>query len=182
MTTSRVSHVLVGLLALYAAGCELPANQGKRGTPTSEAERTDEVATTPSSDPETPDEVPATTARAPLTTAPSVSPIQTREDWKIAPKKDDASTAAEVDTRTLEGTVRAIDAQRRLISINIRGQKPQTFPVDPKAPIENLADAAHALKGGLAAIRPGTAVLLVIYRNKSDREVVSLIRVKGMTK
>ena len=72
-----------------------------------------------------------------------------------------------------------MDAPRRLISINVRG-KSQTFPVDAKAPIENLADAAHALKGGLAAIRPGNSVLLVIYRNKSDREVVSLIRVKAM--
>jgi len=183
MTTSKAAHVFVGLLALYAAGCELPAGQGKRGPATSEAEPADEVAAIPA-EPATQSSTTAAATTSPATTAlnPSPSPIPTRDDWKNATKKDDASTVAELDTRTLEGTVRAIDAQRRLISINVRGQKGQTFPVDAKAPIENLADQSHALKGGLAAIRPGNSVLLVIYRNKSDREVVSLIRVKGMTK
>jgi hypothetical protein len=180
MTTSTAAHVFLGLLALCAAGCDVVRDQGNRVTRTSEREQTEEVAPIP---PPPPASQPPTTAPGPATSAsnPSASPIPTREDWKTAPKKDDPAAPAAVDTRTLEGTVRAIDAQRRLISVNVRGQS-QTLPVDPKAPIENLADQGHALKGGLAAIRPGASVLLVIYRNKSDREFVSLIRVKMMSK
>lgn len=182
MMTSRVAHVFLGLYTLCATGCELVRDQSKRGA-TSNQEPADEVAAIPSSGPvsQSPSTAAAPTARGPVTTAANPSPIPTREDWKTAPKGDDPSTVAPVDTRTLEGTVRAIDAQRRLISITVRG-KSQTFPVDPKAPIENEADQSHALKGGLAAIRPGTNILIVIYRNKSDREIVSLIKVKGMTK
>lgn len=167
MTTSRASGVFLGLLALGAAGCELARDEGKRRTPTSEPERTEEVATILSS--------------APANWTPTTAAATTREEPKKATKKDEPPPVAPIDTRTLEGTVRATDAQRRLISIVVSG-KSQTFPVESGAPVENLADQSHALKGGLAAIRPGASVLLVIYRNKADREIVSLIRVKGMTK
>jgi hypothetical protein len=179
MPTRSASYFFLGLLALCAAGCDLVRDQSKRETRSSDHERSDAVPTIPSSVPvsQTPATASATTAKGPATTATNPA----REDGKTTTKKEAPSTVASIDTRTLEGTVRAIDAQRRLISINVRGQS-QTFPVDPTAPIENLADQAHALKGGLAAIRPGASVLLVIYRNKSDREAVSLIRVKGLTK
>jgi hypothetical protein len=181
MTTSRASFLC--LVACWAVGCELARDPGKRGAST-ETERTDEAPTIRSSAPASQASATAavTTAREPATTPALPSPIPTREDWKSTAKKDDSSTVAPVDTRTVEGTVRALDVQRRLITINVPGQKSQTFPVDAKAPIEDLADQAHALKGGFAAIRPGASVLLAVYRNKSDREVVSLIRVKSMKK
>lgn len=175
MTTSRA--VFLGLLVIGTAGCDLLNEQGKRDTRPTEERSDDAAAIAPPTNVSptsatTPETTPAATAKTTAPTAKTTAPT--------APvtKRDDAPALAPVDTRTLEGIVRAVDAQRRLISITMKGQV-QTFPVDAKAPIENLADMSHALKGGLAAIRPGNGVFLVVYRNKSDKEVVSLIRVKG---
>jgi hypothetical protein len=171
MTTSRAC-VLLGLLALCADGCELPRDQGKPATATTVREPVDDDPQMPSSDP--------ADQTSPATTAPKTPSTWVKRLGETAPatKKDEQPPLAPIDTRTVEGTVRAIDARRRLISINV-GKQSQTFAVDAAAPIENLGDDAHVLKGGLAGIRPGASVLLVIYRNKSDKEVVSLIRVKA---
>jgi hypothetical protein len=163
MTIFTIRHALLMLLVVSTAGCDLLREQGKSSSPASEPERPlEETATT-----------------EPF--VPSIKPPPPPAPKPTTTKKDDPPAVAPVETRTVEGTVRAVDPQRRLISVTVRGQS-QTFSVDPKAPVENLADASHVLKGGLAAIRPGNGVFLVTYRNKSDKEVVSLIRVKATTK
>src|SRR5262245_23668429 len=113
MTTPRALHLLFGLFALGVAGCELVRDERKRGTPTSEQEGTENVPAIRSTTLER--WQPATAAAPPQ-----------EEDKKGMTKKEEPSLTP-VETRTLEGTVRAIDAQRRLISVTVGG-KSQTFP------------------------------------------------------
>lgn len=185
MATLRAAYVLFCLLTLTAAGCEMVREEGRRSARSTQQEGSEEalppITTTPESTPTTT----PSTSRVPF--VPETSKAKSTDPKKTDPKSTAPKTTEPkkelpgLETRQLQGRVRGVDVQRRLISIMI-GNKSETFPVDSTAFIEDLADESHALKGGLAGIRPGATAFLAVYKNKNNKEVVSLIRVKNPPK
>lgn len=186
MATLRAGYVFWCVLALTAAGCEMVREEGRRAARSTNPASTEEAP--PPAIETSPESVPPTmpsTSRTPF--VPDTSKAKSTDPKKTDPKTTAPKTTepkkelAGLETRQLQGKVRGVDVQRRLISVMV-GTKSETFPVDTTAFIEDLADESHALKGGLAGIRPGATAFLAVYKNKNNKEVVSLIRVKNPAK
>lgn len=105
------------------------------------------------------------------------SGMNLREDWRHQPKEDGRPPVAKVDAQTLDGILRSVDADRRMLTVEVRGQQ-HTLPVDTLVHIETPADHARGLRGGLAGLQPGTRVMVMAYRY-DDTFKVALIRIKA---
>jgi hypothetical protein len=103
--------------------------------------------------------------------------MNTREDWKNVPKPEGPRTFEPIVSKDFEGTVKAVDADRRLITVAVGGQE-YTLRVSQTALIEESSLRSYALQGGLAAVPAGSSVFVVTFK-EGDQDVVSRIKLRG---
>jgi hypothetical protein len=156
--TTRL-HVALGLAFVAAAGCSSGSSVDNK----SGGKATNNVpAIAASNDP-------AARPQKPL--------MNTREDWKNVPKAEPPRTVEPFVVQNLEGTVKAVDADRRLITVAVGGQE-HTLRVMPSALIEDASIRSFPVAGGLSGIQAGSTVLITTSR-EGDQDVVARIKLRG---
>lgn len=104
------------------------------------------------------------------------SGMNLRDDWRNQPKEDGKPLVARMDAKQLDGILRAVDPDRRMLTLEARGTQ-HTFPVDALVHIETPGDHSRGLQGGLAGLQPGTRIMVMAYRY-DDIYKIALIRIK----
>ena len=89
-------------------------------------------------------------------------------------EKSTEKSPAKTAVGGLEGTVKTVDADKRSLTVTVRGQD-QTFVVDPNAFVTD--PTSFSIPGGLRGLRPGYEVTLVMSKS-GGQESVSLITVR----
>jgi len=121
--------------------------------------------------------VPAVAASKDPAAKPQQPLMNTREDWKNKPKAEGPRTYEPIVSKDFEGTVKAVDAERRLITVAVGGQE-YTLRVLQTATIEEPSFRSYALQGGLGAIQAGNTVL-VFTSKEGDQDVVTRIKLRA---
>jgi hypothetical protein len=106
--------------------------------------------------------------------------MNTREDWKNVPKSEPPPPREAVVSKDYDNcTVKAVDADRRLITLTVAGQE-VTLRVSPNAFIEEPSFRSYALQGGLSAIHAGNTVFIVTAQ-EGGQDVVQRIKLRANT-
>jgi hypothetical protein len=112
-----------------------------------------------------------------FTPRPAKAQMDVRPDWKNVPQDEGPRPVVNNDPKSFDGTIKAVDADRRMITISVSGQD-YTLRVEPNANIEESSLRSYALQGGLSALQPGNQVL-VFTTKQDDQDVVGRIKLKA---
>jgi hypothetical protein len=118
--------------------------------------------------------VPAIAASKDPAARPQKPLMETREDWRNQPKAEAPRSVEAVVYKDFEGTVKGVDAERRLLTVAVGGQE-YTLRVSQTAFIEGAR--SYAVQGGLAGVPAGSTVFVVTSK-EGDQDVVNRIKLR----